>query len=143
MGTTLVLAAIFGNVLKVANVGDSRLYTIGDGIQQITRDHSLVEEMVSSGELNRADARIDTRKNIITRAIGGDLHVEAEMFSVELKPADYVLMCSDGLSNMVDDEHICQIVKESADIEVAARKLISTANDNGGRDNISVVLIKQ
>jgi protein phosphatase len=143
MGTTLVLAAIFGNVLKVANVGDSRLYTIGDGIQQITRDHSLVEEMVSSGELNRADARIDTRKNIITRAIGGDLHVEAEMFSVELKPADYVLMCSDGLSNMVDDEQICQIVKESADIEVAARKLISTANGNGGRDNISVVLIKQ
>ncbi len=143
MGTTLVVATIFNNVLKVANVGDSRLYIIGDDIIQITRDHSLVEEMVISGQLDRADARIDTRKNIITRAIGGERHVEAEMFSVELKPDDIVLMCSDGLSNMVDDEQILQIVKSNPDIEEAARILISTANDNGGKDNISVVIIKQ
>ena len=143
MGTTLVVATIFNNVLKVANVGDSRLYIIGDDIIQITRDHSLVEEMVISGQLDRADARIDTRKNIITRAIGGERHVEAEMFSVELKPDDLVLMCSDGLSNMVDDEKILQIVKSNPDIEEAARILISTANDNGGKDNISVVIVKQ
>lgn len=143
MGTTLVVATIFNNVLKVANVGDSRLYIIGDDIIQITRDHSLVEEMVISGQLDRADARIDTRKNIITRAIGGERHVEAEMFSVELKPDDIVLMCSDGLSNMVDDEKILQIVKSNPDIEEAARILISTANDNGGKDNISVVIVKQ
>ena len=143
MGTTLVVATIFNNVLKVANVGDSRLYIIGDDIIQITRDHSLVEEMVINGQLNRADARIDTRKNIITRAIGGERHVEAEMFSVELKPDDIVLMCSDGLSNMVDDEQILQIVKSNPDIEEAASKLISTANDNGGKDNISVVIVKQ
>ncbi len=143
MGTTLVVATLFDNVLKVANVGDSRLYIIGDGIQQITRDHSLVEEMVISGELDRADARSDKRKNIITRAIGGDIRVEAEMFSAELKPDDCVLMCSDGLSNMVDDEHILQIVRESADIDNAAEELICAANDNGGRDNISVVIIKQ
>ncbi len=143
MGTTLVVATIFNNVLKVANVGDSRLYIIGDDIIQITRDHSLVEEMVISGQLDRADARIDTRKNIITRAIGGERHVEAEMFSVELKPDDIVLMCSDGLSNMVDDEQILQIVKSNPDIEEAARILISTANDNGGKDNISVVIVKQ
>lgn len=143
MGTTLVVATIFDNVLKVANVGDSRLYVIGEDIIQITRDHSLVEEMVINGQLDRADARIDKRKNIITRAIGGERHVEAEMFSVELKPDDIVLMCSDGLSNMVDDEQILQIVRENPDIEQAAGKLISTANDNGGKDNISVVIVKQ
>lgn len=143
MGTTLVVAVIFGNVLKVANVGDSRLYIIGDDIIQITRDHSLVEEMVINGQLNRADARADRRKNIITRAIGAENHVEAEMFSVELKPDDIVLMCSDGLSNMIDDEHIMQIVRLSPDIETAAEKLIKTANDNGGKDNISVVIVKQ
>lgn len=143
MGTTLVVATVFGNVLKVANVGDSRLYVIGEDIVQITRDHSLVEEMVINGQLNRADARSDTRKNIITRAIGGEEHVEAEMFSVELKPGDKVLMCSDGLSNMVDDSQILNIVEESTDVQEAVNRLIGTANDNGGLDNISVLMIEQ
>ena len=109
MGTTLVVATVFDNILKVANVGDSRLYVIGEDIIQITRDHSLVEEMVTNGQLDRADARVDKRKNIITRAIGGESKVEAEMFSVELKPEDKILMCSDGLSNMVDDLSLIHI----------------------------------
>lgn len=143
MGTTLVVATVFDNILKVANVGDSRLYVIGEDIIQITRDHSLVEEMVTNGQLNRADARVDKRKNIITRAIGGESKVEAEMFSVELKPEDKILMCSDGLSNMVDDTEILEIINREPDIEKAARMLIDVANENGGKDNISVVIVEQ
>ena len=143
MGTTLVVATVFENILKVANVGDSRLYVIGEDIIQITRDHSLVEEMVTNGQLNRADARVDKRKNIITRAIGGESKVEAEMFSVELKPKDKILMCSDGLSNMVDDTEILEIINREPDIEKAARMLIDAANENGGKDNISVVIVEQ
>ena len=143
MGTTLVVATVFENILKVANVGDSRLYVIGEDIIQITRDHSLVEEMVTNGQLARADARVDKRKNIITRAIGGESKVEAEMFSVELKPEDKILMCSDGLSNMVDDTEILEIINREPDIEKAARMLIDAANENGGKDNISVVIVEQ
>ena len=143
MGTTLVVATVFDNILKVANVGDSRLYVVGEDIIQITRDHSLVEEMVINGQLDRADARVDKRKNIITRAIGGESKVEAEMFSVELKPEDKILMCSDGLSNMVDDAEILEIINRETDIEKAARMLIDAANENGGKDNISVVIVEQ
>lgn len=143
MGTTLVVATVFDNTLKVANVGDSRLYVVGEDIIQITRDHSLVEEMVINGQLDRADARVDKRKNIITRAIGGESKVEAEMFSVELKPEDKILMCSDGLSNMVDDAEILEIINREPDIEKAARMLIDAANENGGKDNISVVIVEQ
>ena len=143
MGTTLVVATVFDNILKVANVGDSRLYVVGEDIIQITRDHSLVEEMVINGQLDRADARVDKRKNIITRAIGGESKVEAEMFSVELKPEDKILMCSDGLSNMVDDAEILKIINREPDIEKAARMLIDAANENGGKDNISVVIVEQ
>ena len=143
MGTTLVVATVFDNILKVANVGDSRLYVVGEDIIQITRDHSLGEEMVTNGQLDRADARVDKRKNIITRAIGGESKVEAEMFSVELKPEDKILMCSDGLSNMVDDTEILEIINREPDIEKAARMLIDAANENGGKDNISVVIVEQ
>ena len=99
--------------------------------------------MVTNGQLARADARVDKRKNIITRAIGGESKVEAEMFSVELKPKDKILMCSDGLSNMVDDTEILEIINREPDIEKAARMLIDAANENGGKDNISVVIVEQ
>lgn len=142
MGTTLVVATICNHILKVANVGDSRLYIIGNDITQITRDHSLVEEMVSLGEIDRSEARTHTQKNIITRAIGGYEDVEAEMFSVDLKQGDRIVMCSDGLSNMVEDSEILRIVKDSTDIETAVADLICAANENGGRDNISVMIIE-
>ena len=141
MGTTLVVATVFDNILKVANVGDSRLYVVGEDIIQITRDHSLVEEMVINGQLDRADARVDKRKNIITRAIGGESKVEAEMFSVELKPEDKILMCSDGLSNMVEDDEIRDIMAENNNLEEIAQALIDRANYYGGSDNISVVIL--
>lgn len=141
MGTTLVAAFVSGNTLYVANVGDSRLYIINQGIQQITRDHSLVEEMASRGELSRDSDNYLARKNIITRAIGVASSVEPDFFELELRQGDYILMCSDGLTNMVDDACIRRIVQEPAGLREKGEKLIQTANDNGGKDNIAVILI--
>lgn len=142
MGTTLVVASIFGSTLKVANVGDSRLYVVNDDIVQITRDHSLVEEMVQMGQIDRQQARNHEKRNVITRAIGGYETVDAEMFSIDLNPSDKILMCSDGLTNMVEDVNILSIIKNNDDIEAAARNLIRAANENGGKDNISVIIIE-
>ena len=140
MGTTLVVATVFDNILKVANVGDSRLYVIGEDIIQITRDHSLVEEMVRLGGINEEEARNHPDKNIITRAIGVKENVEADFFEFSLKKGDTILMCTDGLCNMVDDEEIFAIIKGARDIVEAGRTLIDRANENGGKDNIGVVL---
>ena len=142
MGTTFVAATIDDNMLKVANIGDSRLYIAGEDIIQITRDHSLVEELIYKGEIDREQARTHEKKNFITRAIGGRNSVEAEMFSVELKPNDKIVMCSDGLSNMVEDKDILKIINESSDIRDAVENLIEEANRNGGTDNISVMIIE-
>lgn len=142
MGTTLVIASVFDRVLRVANVGDSRLYVYGDDITQITRDHSLVEEMVLMGKLDKEEAKNHSKKNVITRAIGGYIYVEPEMFSVDLRDNDRILMCSDGLTNMVEDAQILRILKNSTTIEEAADRLIAEANENGGRDNISVIIIE-
>ena len=142
MGTTLVLACVVGDILHVANVGDSRLYVAGDEIRQITVDHSYVEEMIKVGTLDRESARNHPQKNIITRAIGADDSVIPDFFTVKLKKGDIVLMCSDGLTNMVADEDILTILKKERDIAGKAEKLISAANDNGGKDNVAVVLVQ-
>lgn len=143
MGTTIVAATVEGDKLYTANVGDSRLYVINQtGITQITRDHSLVEEMVRLGEMDKAEAKDHPDKNIITRAIGVMPEVSVDFFETALEPGDIVLMCSDGLSNMIEDEEIRRIVLEQKDIVEAAEKLVDTANQNGGRDNITVVLIE-
>ena len=142
MGTTLVTASVCEHTLYVGNIGDSRLYLIGDGIRQITRDHSLVEEMVRMGEITADQARVHPDKNIITRAIGVRGRARVDFFEEELRREDIILMCSDGLTNMVTDEEIQGIVKESRDLEDAARKLVAQANESGGRDNIAVVLVK-
>lgn len=143
MGTTFVVATIFGNEMFVANIGDSRLYVIGKEIRQITEDHSLVEAMVKTGELDRDEARIHPNKNIITRALGANITVEPDFFEVTLEEGDVVLMCSDGLTNMLEDETIERIIRENSnDPEYAAETLVKCANDNGGKDNIAVVIIK-
>lgn len=141
MGSTVVAATCLGHYLQVANVGDSRLYIINDEIRQITRDHSLVEEMVRMGGLDRAAARNHPDKNIITRAIGALDTVEIDFFHEELRPGDIVLMCSDGLTNMLEDKEISEIVREYASLEERAEKLVEAANRNGGKDNIAVILI--
>ena len=142
MGTTLVVATVHGGVLTVANVGDSRLYVLNSEIIQITRDHSFVEELVTKGKLDRKLARTHEKKNIITRAIGAEDHVEPEIFSVDLKKKDRVLMCSDGLTNMVEDSEILKIVRGNADIKEAVDILVDMANDNGGKDNITAMIIE-
>ena len=143
MGTTMVLVTIVGHYAYVANVGDSRLYLIDENkISQITKDHSLVEEMVRMGEISRDDARNHPDKNIITRALGAGRDVDVDFFDVRLTPGDILLLCSDGLSNMVPDEDIRQVILTSDTLEEAGRRLVSMANDNGGRDNIAVVLVE-
>lgn len=142
MGTTVVVAVCKGNQLHVANVGDSRLYVIHeDEMLQITRDHSLVEEMVRRGTISRDEARNHPDKNIITRAVGVNGQVEADYFQVELFPGDLILMCSDGLSNMLEEGEIHMILKKGRDLVEMVQNLVDAANQNGGKDNISVVLI--
>ena len=142
MGTTVVAATILGGELYIANVGDSRAYLIREGIHQITEDHSLVEAMVQSGDIERKDARSHPNKNVITRAIGTSASVQADFFEISLLEGDTLLLCTDGLTNMVEDEEICRIIKNSSGLEQAGKELIRTANANGGRDNIGLILVQ-
>ena len=143
MGTTMVAATIVGHYAYVANVGDSRLYVAGEQIQQITKDHSLVQEMVRMGELNAEEARNHPDKNIITRALGAERTVDVDFFDLKLEPGHVVLMCSDGLSNLVEDDRIGEIISDTdRDLQERGQALISEANRNGGKDNIAIVLIE-
>ena len=142
MGTTVVAATCIVEELHVANVGDSRLYVIGEKITQVTRDHSLVEEMIRMGGIDRATARNHPDKNIITRAIGAEESIDIDFFHVGLSKGDIVLMCSDGLTNMLEDEEIRMILNGQRDIVEKAEQLVKAANNNGGKDNIAVVLIE-
>lgn len=142
MGTTVVAATIVDNTLHVGNIGDSRLYVIGEKIEQITQDHSLVETMVRTGELMPEDAKFHPNKNIITRALGMNKDVKADFFEVKLEEDNTILLCSDGLSNMVDDKEIENVVKEIKKVDLAAQALVELANQNGGTDNIAIVMIR-
>ena len=141
MGTTVVMGTIIDDVLYIANVGDSRLYLIDDEITQITKDHSYVEEMVLNGKLTAEEAKVHPDKNIITRAVGVLDTVTADFFEVDVREDDRILLCSDGLSNMVSDEEIFKIVREEGDLGDHTDKLIKLANHNGGKDNITVILV--
>ena len=142
MGTTLVIGTIIGNKLFVANIGDSRLYVVGQNMRQITRDHSLVDEMVRLGEINADEARVHPDKNIITRAVGTSDHVEADFFEVEITADDTILLCTDGLTNMVRDDEILDIIKKYDNAQAATMQLVKEANANGGGDNITVMIIR-
>ena len=142
MGTTIVAATIAKKKMCVANVGDSRLYVISDTIRQITKDHSYVAEMVRRGKVDPKDASMHPDKNIITRAVGASDKIQTDFFEVDLEDSDIVLLCTDGLSNMVTDERICQIVLSNVKTEDISRKLVEEANKNGGQDNITVVVLK-
>ena len=141
MGTTVVLLTIVGEKAYVANVGDSRLYLMEDTLTQITVDHSLVQEMIKIGELTKESARIHPDKNIITRAVGAGRDINADFFEFSLTEKSILLMCSDGLSNMVEDEQLAILLKSAKTPEKVGKKLIETANQNGGKDNIAVIVI--
>lgn len=142
MGTTLVVCTIIGESMYVANVGDSRLYLYDGRLSQITRDHSLVAEMVALGKLGRDEARRHEKKNVITRAIGGAKEIMADFFEAELTAGNRIIMCSDGLSNMVEDEEIERVLASDIPIEDKTKQLLGRANENGGKDNIAVVIIE-
>ena len=142
MGTTLVVCTIVGESMYVANVGDSRLYLYDGRLSQITRDHSLVAEMVALGKLGRDEARRHEKKNVITRAIGGAKEIMADFFEAELTAGNRIIMCSDGLSNMVEDEEIERVLASDIPIEDKTKQLLGRANENGGKDNIAVVIIE-
>lgn len=142
MGTTMVVATIVKDILYVANVGDSRLYLIGDTIRQITRDHSLVEEMIRAGGITREEGRYHPDKNVITRAIGVEERVAIDFFDVQMKKDDTLLLCTDGLSNMLTDKEIERIIKEESSLRMAGKRLVEAANRNGGSDNITALLVR-
>lgn len=141
MGTTVVAATFIGKHMLVANVGDSRLYIVGKEIEQITVDHSLVEEMVKMGGLDRSSARNHPDKNIITRAIGAKDTVVPDFFHRFLEEGELVLLCSDGLTNMVEDDRIKEIVMGNGSVSEKVDRLVDEANNNGGKDNISAIVI--
>ena len=140
MGTTMVVAVVVDKKLYVANIGDSRLYLINDDIKQITMDHSLVEELIRSGQLERNKGRNHPEKNIITRAMGSRDEAMPDFFEINIAEGDKILLCSDGLSNMVEDDEIRDIIQDYSSLDDAVSSLISRANYYGGNDNISVII---
>ena len=144
MGTTLVACLFYDNFLTVAHIGDSRLYRMrNDALEQVTRDHSLLQEQIDSGLITKEDARSSHNKNLVTRAVGIDPEVEAEIHSHEVLEGDIFLLCSDGLNDMIEDDEIqMTLIALRSNLDLTAQQLIQAANDAGGRDNISVMLVK-
>lgn len=142
MGTTLVGAIVSGQLVAVANVGDSRAYRIGaQGISRVTKDHSLVEDLLEKGDLTFEEARSHPRKNLITRALGTDAQVNCDLYNLEMEPGEYLLLCSDGLTNVVEDQEILFEVLQGGEPSRACMQLLELACARGGPDNITVALI--
>lgn len=143
MGTTTVSIAIDNGKAYIANVGDSRVYLVRDHqITQLTEDHSLVSEQIRAGFINEERARNHRLKNIITRSVGYQKDVDADLFVRDLEEGDLFLLCSDGLTNLVDDAEILKVIEKGKSIQKACERLVEEANRNGGDDNISVILLE-
>lgn len=151
MGTTLVAALVINNTVFCLNVGDSRMYFMkGPKIKQITKDHSYVQYLVDAGKIQKGGEEYLLNKNIITRAVGTEVTVDPDIFKSVVSDGTFILLCTDGLCNFVNDETICDIVSNDSvqknvdeiGLNIRLRKLIDTANNNGGGDNITAVLIK-
>jgi protein phosphatase len=144
MGTTLVVCLFYDEFLAVAHIGDSRLYRLrGEAMEQVTRDHSLLQEQLDSGLITPEEAKLSQNKNLVTRALGIDPTVDAEIHVYETKLDDIFMLCSDGLSDMVEDEEIrLTMLTLKTNPTLTVQQLVQAANDNGGRDNISAMLIR-
>lgn len=144
MGTTMTVALVEGEQVTIGHVGDSRAYRLRDHVlEQLTEDHSLVAELVRSGRLSPEEAESHPQRSVITRALGTAADVDVDTFTVEVQPGDVFLLCSDGLTTMVDDDRIVNVVEENRyDLERAAKQLISDANRSGGEDNVTVVFFE-
>lgn len=142
MGTTLVATLVQGDSITIINVGDSRAYLInGDGIRRITRDHSLVEDMVQMGEITELEAKEHPSKNLITRAVGTDANVIGDIYTLKRKLGEYILLCTDGLSNIVTEQEILYEVLYGGNHDQCCKRLTEIANARGGYDNITTVLL--
>lgn len=142
MGTTVTTALVDGRVAYVAHVGDSRLYLLREGrIYQVSEDHSLVNEQLKAGAISPDEARNSRFKNIITRSVGFEQSVQVDLVGLDLEPEDVLVLCCDGLSNLVEDEEILHVVEESS-VDLAPGRLVALANDRGGDDNITVIVVK-
>jgi protein phosphatase len=144
MGTTLVGCVFYDNFLTVGHAGDSRLYRLrGSDFEQITKDHSLLQEQIDAGMISKEDAHLSNNRNFITRAIGVAAEEQAEIHTYEVEPEDLYLVCTDGLYGMVTDEEIhMTLMTLKANLDLAAEQLIASANDAGGTDNVSLVLVR-
>ncbi len=144
MGTTIVSAVFCGNRVSIGHIGDSRCYRLrGDKFEQLTHDHSLLQEQIDSGQLTQEQAKYSLNKNLVTRALGIEAIVPADIVEYRVEANDIYLLCSDGLTDMVEPDVIHTIIDEKrCDLALAAGELIEIANQNGGRDNISVVLVR-
>ena len=142
MGTTLIVAVIIGNQMLISHVGDSRLYTFSNNnCTQITKDHTYVNMLLELGQINEEEAREHPRKNAILKAVGTESTIEPDFYIVTIDPPMYVLICSDGLSNKVSEGEFAAILTLDSPIDVKGRNLIQLANDSGGEDNISLILM--
>lgn len=142
MGTTLVGAIFREKTATIVSVGDSRAYRIArDGIVQITKDHSLVQQMVDAGELTKEQARRHPRRNIITRAVGSEAFVTSDLFTVPIREGDIFLLCTDGLTNAVEDAELHRLALAAEDAESACRALVEKALENNTRDNVTAVVV--
>ena len=143
MGTTLVVAVFRDDRMLVGHVGDSRCYRLRGGrLQQVTRDHSLLQEQIDAGLITPEQAAFSANKNLVTRAVGVEDTVLLETHQHDVLPGDVFLLCSDGLSDMLDDAAIGQVLQTHESLETSSRALVDAANDAGGKDNISVVLVR-
>jgi protein phosphatase len=144
MGTTIVSGLFYDNRVAVGHVGDSRMYRLrGEVLETITRDHSLLQEQIDSGMISVEDARLSKNKNLVTRAVGIDLDVDPEIHMYDVLVGDIYLLCSDGLNDMVEDDDIqSTLYALQNNLPLAANQLVQMANDNGGRDSVSVILVK-
>jgi protein phosphatase len=144
MGTTLVVCLFYDNFVSVAHIGDSRLYRLrGETLEQVTRDHSLLQEQLDSGLITPEEAKLSQNKNLVTKALGIDPAVEPELHVHETQEGDLYVLCSDGLNDMVEDEEIrLTLMTLRTNPSLTVQQLVQAANDNGGRDNVSAMLVR-
>lgn len=143
MGTTIVAAIVTDLFSTIAHIGDSRCYILNEtGFSQVTEDHSLVNELVRSGEISKEDAEHHPRKNVLLRALGTEISVEMDIKTILFEEGDRLLLCSDGLSNKVTETEIVDILKNDLEIEVKAHSLVKLANNHGGEDNITLIIVE-
>lgn len=141
MGTTLIAALIHNQFCVICHIGDSRVYLVNGEVEQITRDHSYVNVLVDNGEISEAEAEAHPKKNWIVRALGTERGIEGEMLELDLSNSSYLLICTDGLSNKVSKEEVAEIVASQSALSQKGKDLVNLANEKGGEDNISFVLL--